>query len=49
MPITYTNRRGVLYYLYRSTVRAGKLPYYFARAPKGEPVNAVWQCGQRVT
>jgi hypothetical protein len=41
MPITYTNRRGVAYYLCRSTVRTGKLPYYFAREPKGEPVEQV--------
>ena len=39
MPVTYTNRKGVLYYLCRSTARAGKLPYYFAREPKGEPVE----------
>jgi len=41
MPITYTNRKGVLYYLCRSATRAGKLPYYFAREPKGEPVEEI--------
>jgi hypothetical protein len=41
MSITYTNRKGVLYYLCRSAVRTGKLPYYFAREPKGDPVDLV--------
>jgi len=41
MPITYTNRKGVLYYLCRSTARAGKPPYYFAREPKEAPVEEI--------
>lgn len=41
MPVTYTNRRGVTYYLCRSTVKTGKLPYYFSPVPKGEPVEEV--------
>ncbi len=39
MPITYTNRKGVKYYLCLSTTKAGKPHYYFAREQKGEPVD----------
>jgi len=40
MPITYTNRKGVTYTLYRGQTRTGKPRYYFGRADKdqGEPV-----------
>jgi hypothetical protein len=37
--ITYTNRKGVTYYLCRGTTQAGKPRYSFAREPKGEPVE----------
>jgi hypothetical protein len=40
MPITYTNRKGLTYTLYRGQTRTGKPRYYFGRAEKsqGEPV-----------
>lgn len=40
MPITYTNRKGLTYTLYRGQTRTGKPHYYFGRAEKnqGEPV-----------
>jgi hypothetical protein len=41
MPVTYTNRKGDTYYLCRGTTRAGKPHYYFAREPKGEPVEQI--------
>jgi hypothetical protein len=41
MPISYTNRKGVTYTLYRGQTRAGKLRYYFGRPgqSQGEPVT----------
>ena len=41
MPITYTNRKGMTYQLCKAVTRTGKPRYYFAREPKGEPVEAV--------
>src|SRR5437762_982221 len=41
MPITYTNRRGVTFYLCQSTTKTGKPRYYFAREPRGSPVERV--------
>jgi hypothetical protein len=41
MPITYTNRKGVTYYLCRGVTKTGKPRYYFAREPKGEPVEQI--------
>ena len=41
MPVTYTNRKGTTYYLCQSVTRTGKPRYYFAREPKGEPVEEV--------
>lgn len=40
MPITYTNRKGIIYTLYRGQTSTGKPRYYFGRADKdqGEPV-----------
>ena len=35
MPITFTNRKGVSYYLCQSTTKTGKPRYFFAREPKG--------------
>ena len=38
MPVTYTNRKGHIYYLCQGTTKTGKLRYYFARTPKkGSP------------
>ena len=41
MPISYTNRKGVTYMLYRGQTRTGKPRYYFGRAGQGqgEPVT----------
>jgi len=45
MPITYTNRKGVTYTLCQGVTQTGKRGlqprYYFAREPKGEPVEAI--------
>lgn len=39
MPIAYTNRKGVTYYLCRGATKTGKPRYYFAREPRDEPVE----------
>jgi hypothetical protein len=41
MPVTYTNRKGVTYYLCQGVTKTGKPRYYFARDPKGEPVEQI--------
>jgi hypothetical protein len=41
MPITYTNRKGTTYYLCQGVTKTGKPYYYFAREPKGEPVEQI--------
>ena len=41
MPVTYTNQKGMTYYLCRSVTKTGKPRYYFAREPKGEPVEEI--------
>jgi len=41
MPITYTNRKGKTYYLCQGVTKTGKPRYYFAREPKGEPVEQI--------
>jgi hypothetical protein len=41
MPVTYTNRKGFTYYLCKSVTKTGKPRYYFAREPKGEPVEEI--------
>ena len=41
MPVTYTNRQGRTYYLCQGLTKTGKPRYYFAREPKGEPVEQV--------
>jgi hypothetical protein len=51
MPITHTNRKGVAYYLCRGTTKTGKPRYYFAREPKGEPVEEIpagWEIRESV-
>ena len=35
--ITYTNRKGITYYLCRGVTKTGKPRYYFAREPRDEP------------
>jgi hypothetical protein len=41
MPVSYTNRKGVTYMLYRGRTRTGKPRYYFGRLGQGqgEPVS----------
>ena len=41
MPVSYTNRKGLTYTLYRGQTRTGKPRYYFGRAGQGqgEPVT----------
>jgi hypothetical protein len=41
MPVTYTNRKGVTYTLYRVLTTAGETRYVVARRSKGEPVDAL--------
>jgi hypothetical protein len=41
MPITYTNRKNLTFYLCRGTTKTGKPRYYFAREIKGEPVEQI--------
>src|SRR5207244_12408127 len=41
MPVSYTNRKGVTYTLYRGQTRTGKPRYYFGRPGQrqGDPVT----------
>jgi hypothetical protein len=39
MPITYTNRKGITYFLCRGVTKTGKPRYYFACEMKGEMVD----------
>ncbi|MGA9350032.1 MAG: hypothetical protein WBW48_14685 [Anaerolineae bacterium] len=51
MPVTYTNWRGVTYYLCRGVTKTGKPRYYFAREPKGDPVEQIpegWKISESV-
>jgi len=51
MPVTYTNWKGVTYYLCRGVTKTGKPRYYFARQPKGEPVEDIpegWKISESV-
>ncbi|MCK4471379.1 MAG: hypothetical protein KAW49_06285, partial [Anaerolineae bacterium] len=41
MPVTYTNRKGMTYYLCKTITKTGKPRYYFAREPKGEPIEEI--------
>ena len=41
MPVTYTNRKGAIYYLCRGINKRGNPYYYFAREVKGEPVEEI--------
>jgi len=41
MPVTYTNRKGVTYYLCQGITKTGKPRFYFAREPQGEPVEQI--------
>jgi hypothetical protein len=51
MAVTYTNWRGVTYYLCRGVTKTGKPRYYFAREPKGEPVEQIpegWRISESI-
>ena len=39
MPYTYTNRKGLTYFLCQTLTKNGKSRYYFAREPKNAPVE----------
>ncbi|GAC1393453.1 MAG: hypothetical protein NVSMB38_21540 [Ktedonobacteraceae bacterium] len=41
MPVSYTNRKGLTYTLYRGQTKTGKLRYYFGRMGRsqGEPIT----------
>jgi hypothetical protein len=41
MPFTYTNRKGVIYYLCQGVTKTGKPRYYFAREPQGDPLEQI--------
>ncbi len=41
MPVNYTNRKGKTYVLCQGSTKTGKPRYFFAREPKGEPLNAI--------
>jgi len=41
MTVTYTNRKGLTYYLCKTTTKTGKPRYYFAREQKGEPLDEI--------
>ena len=41
MPVTYTNRKGMTYYLCKTITKTGRPRYYFAREPKGEPIEEI--------
>lgn len=41
MPITYTNRKGLTYFLCRGTTKTGKPRYFFAHERKAEAVDSV--------
>ena len=38
-PITYTNRKGITYYLCRGSTKTGRERHYFAREARGDPVE----------
>jgi hypothetical protein len=41
MPITYTNRKNVTYYLHRSQTKSGKSRYFFSRKEQGDLMNNI--------
>ncbi|CAG1003360.1 hypothetical protein GPROT1_04111 [Gammaproteobacteria bacterium] len=41
MPISYTNRKGLPFYLCQGVTKTGKPRYYFAREPKEPPVEQI--------
>ena len=41
MAVTHTNRKGMTFYLCQGLTKTGKPYYYFARQPKGMPVEQI--------
>jgi hypothetical protein len=41
MSISYTNRKGLTFYLRQGVTKTGKPRYYFAREPKDQPVEQI--------
>jgi hypothetical protein len=41
MPVTYTNRKDVTYYLCQGVTKTGKPRYYFSREPQGDPIEQI--------
>jgi len=41
MNVTYTSSKGRVYYLCRGMTKTGRARYYFAREPKGDPVEEI--------
>jgi len=41
MPVTYTNRKSIIYYLCQGVTKTGKPRYYFAREPHGNPLEQI--------
>ena len=41
MPVTYTNRKGKIYYLHQGTTTKGNPKYFFARRDKGDLVETI--------
>jgi hypothetical protein len=41
MPVTYTNRKGVPFYLCQGATKTGKPRYFLAREIRGEPVEQI--------
>ena len=41
MSITYTNRKGDIYYLHQGTTKTGKPKYYFAKKAPNTPVETI--------
>jgi hypothetical protein len=41
MPITYTNRKGLTYFLCRGITKTGRPRYFFARQPRDEPMDSM--------
>ncbi len=41
MPITYTNRKDVTYFLHRGETKTGKLRYFFSRKDQGDLIDEI--------
>jgi hypothetical protein len=51
MALTYTNRKGITYHLCQGRTKTGKPRYYFARQPKGEPLEEIpqgWEISESI-